>query len=291
MNENLEYFLLAALDCTKSSRRICPACGGSSSKVVDSKYMVTKLRRCESCSMLYRTPTTSDGENRVFYQKKYKMGFTSELPDDQELARLLQTKFKDTIKNYDPYIEILRALCPAKAKILDFGCSWGYGTWQIRDAGFDVSGYEISRPRCEFAQRKLGLDASFDVKEIEPDSFDVFFSSHVLEHVPSVLEALRLAKRLLKKDGLFISLTPNGSNDFKKAHYQRWQKLWGRVHPNLLDDIFFASNTKNVFLDSPPYDLIALKNSLDAGASGVTKIKPLDAGELLSVIRAADLPS
>jgi cyclopropane fatty-acyl-phospholipid synthase-like methyltransferase len=57
-------------------------------------------------------------------------------------------------------------------KIFDFGCSWGYGSYQLIKAGFDVISYEISSSRRQFAREKLGLNTIDDVKS----AFDTFAS-------------------------------------------------------------------------------------------------------------------
>lgn len=67
----------------------------------------------------------------------------------------------------------------------------------------------------------------------------MFFSSHVLEHAPSVREALDFGLGLLKPGGLLVAITPNGSRDFQAKAADEWNKLWGLVHPNFLDSTFY----------------------------------------------------
>jgi 2-polyprenyl-3-methyl-5-hydroxy-6-metoxy-1,4-benzoquinol methylase len=92
--------------------------------------------------------------------------------------------------------------------------------------------------------------------------FDIFFSSHVLEHVPSVREAIDFGFRILKPGGIFVAVTPNGSAEFRKNHPSAWHKLWGLVHPNFLDDIFYRSIFADnpIFLSSDPYPMQEIEN-------------------------------
>ena len=61
-------------------------------------------------------------------------------------SQLLSTRFAGEEKNYAGYIAVLHALGVAEgARMLDFGCSWGYGSWQLAQAGFAVEAFEISR--------------------------------------------------------------------------------------------------------------------------------------------------
>ncbi len=41
--------------------------------------------------------------------------------------------------------------------------------------------------------------------------FDVFFSSHVLEHVPDLRKVFEYAASVLRRGGIFVAFTPNGS--------------------------------------------------------------------------------
>jgi hypothetical protein len=71
--------------------------------------------------------------------------------------------------------------------------------------------------------------------------FDCFFSTHVLEHVPSPGQSFKYAMQLLKPNGLFVSFTPNGS-DANRAVEPNWSKHWGEAHPNFIDDIFLDTS-------------------------------------------------
>lgn len=79
---------------------------------------------------------------------------------------------------------------PADSRVLDFGANWGYGVWQLRQAGFSAIGYELSEPRAAYSTR-LGVEIFTDWSEIQGRApFDVVFSSHVLEHTPDPARAL-----------------------------------------------------------------------------------------------------
>lgn len=266
--------------------RSCPSCGAPESALVARKYMVTELRRCRACQLLYRTPTTDSRDTAAFYQERYSQGFTTTLPSDAELAALTGRSFAGTEKDYASYVAVLQAAgARPGATVLDFGCSWGYGSWQLTRAGYQVTSFEISRPRCTFARDKLGIDAHSDVADLK-GPFDVFFSAHVLEHVPAVSSALSLARRVLRPGGLFVAFTPNGSQSLRDKDPHGWMQLWGMVHPNFLDPIFYraAFARERRLLASSPYDLEAI-----AGWAGKSESLELDLGgdELLLVARAA----
>lgn len=240
----------------------CPSCGATYATLVAHKYWVTQLRRCEVCKLLFRTPGTSDSENAAFYQKYYKQGFTTDVPSSDELFRLMSIKFSGTEKDYSRFITILETLGIQKdARVFDFGCSWGYGSWQFLQGGYDTESYEISVPRGDFARQKLGCTVHSNPADVRP-GFDVFFSSHVLEHVPSVKKVINFATSILRPGGLFLAFTPNGSMAHRAKDPSGWQKLWGLVHPNFLDDQYYRHYFKDqpYLISSDPYSLDEITN-------------------------------
>lgn len=235
----------------------CPSCGHPDSTVIDRKFLVTTLRRCKHCKLLFRAPTTTSEENALFYQKAYTQGFTTDIPSDEQLKIYLSKAFLGTERDYSTFIDIVRKANGTNGnKVFDFGCSWGYGSWQFKQNGFEVESFEISVPRAEFAKNKLDIKVHTSLSEVS-GLFDVVFSSHVLEHVPSVQESTAFGFSILKPGGLFVAVTPNGSADYRKKSPGAWHKLWGSVHPNFLDGDFYQSFFADTpcFLASNPYPM------------------------------------
>jgi 2-polyprenyl-3-methyl-5-hydroxy-6-metoxy-1,4-benzoquinol methylase len=257
MHYKLRYFLLSARKRLLRQGRSCPACGGSHFQQVSIKYLVTTLVRCSACQLLFRAPTTTEEENEVFYHFFFNDTATTEMPTLEKLAALKQNKFIGSPKDFSARIRILDVLGLGRgATILDFGSSWGYGSWQFAEHGFSVQAYEISRPRADYARTHLDVDVVSDAADLK-GSVDVFFSCHVLEHVPSVEESIALGFSLLRPGGYFVAFTPNGSTACRAANPGSWQNAWGMKHPNYLDEVFYkkAFGSRPYYLASHPYDL------------------------------------
>jgi len=261
--QKLKYLLLCCRKYIFHNGFACPSCGARLSQIVDRKYFVTALRRCETCRLLFRTPTTTPDENKRFYQEEYVEGFTTKLPTQEELSALMVAGFKDTQKDYSIYQKILASLgCVKGASLLDFGCSWGYGSWQLKQYGYEVTGFEISKPRGNYARQYLGVDVHNYLDDLK-GPFDIFFSTHVLEHVPSVSETIAFAFKILRPGGLFIAVTPNASESYRRRDPLAWHKAWGLVHPNFLDEVYYNMALKNLprLMASTPYPLEKLEKS------------------------------
>gem|GEM_PF-458197 len=256
----ITYFLYYAWKLIRKKGLTCPSCGSSESIRICRKYLVMSLMRCTSCKLLFRIPATSPSENKKFYQRTYQQGFTTELPTRVELSKFKDNEFKNTEKNYTRYIDILHSLgLKNKARILDFGCSWGYGSWQLMQAGYDVQAFEISLPRCNYAVEHMKVNATTDINHLK-GPFDVFFSSHVLEHVPSVRQIISMAEMLIKPCGYFVAFTPNGSEKYREIRPSCWKHAWSIVHPNLLDERYYETMfaNKSFIIGSYPYDTSAI---------------------------------
>jgi SAM-dependent methyltransferase len=253
----LRYLLRSATKRALAFVSRCPNCASTDVLIVDSKFGVTKLVECAQCSLLYRTPTDSAQENACFYQSEYDEGGTTTLPTEEALECLLTGDADQVPVDHTRYLKLFDSLnVPSKSRILDFGCSWGYGTYQMQKAGMRIEGYEPSTIRARYARDKLHLSVTSDEAELRPE-FEVFFSSHVLEHVASLQETFHLARRLTKTGGIFLAVTPNGSPEFRQSNWNSFHRLWGLSHPQLLQADFArkAFAGQPLLLASAPYPL------------------------------------
>lgn len=227
-----EYLIWAAKHWLRANTS-CPSCSSTSVELIRRKYLVTSLYRCVQCRLMYRVPKNSAKEAGDFYQDKYKQGFTTDCPDDQTLTQLLNSGFKDSAKDYTGYIDILNALGLGEGNsILDFGCSWGYGSWQFSQAGYDVYSYEISKSRSQYAVERLRCRV-LEKPENVPEKVDCFFSAHVIEHLTNPRILWDQASNVLKSSGLVVLFMPNGEPDREQID-ATYHAMWGQVHPLLL---------------------------------------------------------
>jgi 2-polyprenyl-3-methyl-5-hydroxy-6-metoxy-1,4-benzoquinol methylase len=284
MNAKLNYLITCASKLTTKERFYCPSCGFENAATVARKYVVTSLRRCGRCDLLFRAPTTTSTENASFYQESYRQGFTSDTPTDEALAQLMAKNFAGSEKDYTNYLNVLSSLGGKPGdRLLDFGCSWGYGSYQMKKHGYDVVAFEISKPRCRYAREKLGVKAYDILDDLKEGDFDIFFSAHVLEHVPAIADVFAYAQKKLKKGGLFIAFTPNGSEAYRSRADGAWNQLWNMVHPNFLDDRFYRKAFPNVLLASDPYDYKKITDQWANGRSAAAF--KLDGEELMAAVK------
>jgi len=207
---------------------------------------------------MYRYPKDHAEKSREFYQNTYREGMTTDFPDQSELEGLLESNFTNTEKNFSERIDLVRRFSRGP-NLLDFGCSWGYGLYQFRKAGFNVIGFEISEQRARYGREKLGMQiisSSQELGELRPASFDVVFSNHVLEHLPTPRIAFEVFDRLLTEEGTLLIFVPNCGGVNATRYGVRWGPMIGEKHALALTAKYFAKalqhfNMTAWFLSSP----------------------------------------
>jgi 2-polyprenyl-3-methyl-5-hydroxy-6-metoxy-1,4-benzoquinol methylase len=285
------YFLRSLRFLLSGDRHRCPNCGAESAAVISRKYIVTALRRCPNCELLFRTPTDEARFAESFYNEEYEEGFTTTMPSAAELAELKVRAFQGSDRDYGHHLSVLRQIgLSTGARIFEYGCSWGYGAYQLdKRGGYAVTAYDISRSRGGYARANLGVSVLPDLRsETLAEHFgayDCFFSSHVLEHVGAVSTVIAFARTLLKPGGIFVAVTPNGSDECRRALPQ-WDSHWGEVHPNFLNAQFYlkAFAGQDLLLDGVPSNPELLRAFAVEKGQGIL-VGDLTSPELLCVTR------
>ena len=136
------------------ARFVCPNCGETQNAVVSRKFLITSLRRCGRCKLQFRAPTDDPSGNLEFYENEYSSGVTTDMPSDDTLAKLIRNNF-DGEKSWAYYNDVLMRLgLRSGARIFDFGCSWGYGSYQLSKAGYSILAFEVAPTSEEICGRK-----------------------------------------------------------------------------------------------------------------------------------------
>ena len=234
-SEKGRYFLWA-LKNLKNRDLSCPFCKGSDTRLIRRKALVTSLWECQACGLRFRIPKDRPEEAFDYYQEGYQQELTTACPSEAELAKLVEAKFLGSPVDFREYIEILTALSLGTGDtLLDFGASWGYGSWQFTQAGFAVYSLEISQPRAAYAREKLHCRVINDIEEI-PGKVKGFFSAHVIEHLADPNLLWEAASRVLEPEGIMVTFCPNGEPRREQScGAKKYHQLWNKKHPLLLN--------------------------------------------------------
>lgn len=122
-------------------------------------------------------------------------------------------------------------------RMLDLGCGDGIVLHLARQDGWQVHGVELFPEQVVLVRETLGLDV--EVSDIAgfrgaPGSWDVVLLTHVLEHLPDPVGALRKIRELLAPDGIGVLEFPNiDALDGKlRRALRRWHLHRHRYRPD-----------------------------------------------------------
>jgi 2-polyprenyl-3-methyl-5-hydroxy-6-metoxy-1,4-benzoquinol methylase len=104
-----------------------------------------------------------------------------------------------------------------KGIVLDLGCAQGNLSLLLAERGFKVLSVDLKYEFLTYMMLKHDkgnvwpVAASLEVLPFKQNIFDVILFCEVIEHVAHPDRALMVLKRLLKRNGVLIVTTPNGS--------------------------------------------------------------------------------
>ena len=87
--DTLRYGMRCAKWRLNSALMRCPSCGSENATDIGRKAWVTDLVQCNGCRLLYRRPQEPEGFAERFYEKEYRSGLTTRLPQQETLATML----------------------------------------------------------------------------------------------------------------------------------------------------------------------------------------------------------
>jgi len=121
--------------------------------------------------------------------------------------------------------------------MLDVGC--GSGGWLVRhrELGWRVSGIEPN-PQAAKRCREQGLEvqaAELAEASLPEAHFDLIWLHHVIEHVPTPVEALRRIRGALAPGGVAVVVTPNVRSLGFRLYGSCWYAIDAPRHLRLFD--------------------------------------------------------
>jgi SAM-dependent methyltransferase len=203
--------------------RICPICGRSGPSAYCEKNGFTILR-CTSCGLAFVSDEPTEEDLRKLYRESY-------LP-----YHLLYGDFEEKAERRYSLVE--EATSNRPGSLLDVGCSYGFFLNVARAHGWAVKGVEMGSRPAEYARTNYGLDVfegPLHQADFADASFDVVTLFHVIEHAQNPLTLFSTIRRVLKKGGSLVLLTPN----IESLHSQMLGKAWTWLSPP--DHLFYFS--------------------------------------------------
>ncbi|HDY67080.1 MAG TPA: class I SAM-dependent methyltransferase [Candidatus Scalindua sp.] len=205
------------------------------------KVKQAQIIRCKSCGLARTFPVPNP--NYANYH--------CDFPESEESPQIAK-RYYSIVSSQVRYFK-------KQGKLLDVGCSVGWGLECASQMGFESYGIEIDKQRAELAN-KPGLNVFCGQLEDaqHPDKeFDVIVANHVLEHILELNKFITESKRILKDDGVLAIGVPNYKSLIVSWKRERWSAWCVKYHiwhfePKTLRNIFrkHSLSPKKIFKDS-----------------------------------------
>lgn len=149
---------------------------------------------------------------------------------------MFSIEFLNAVRNYE--IEKILRSFPAGTTVLEIGGGTGYQAKQLADRGFAVTSIDVSN--SNYRDNQVFPVQVYDGKRFpfKEKSFDLVFSSNVLEHIADLGQLHRESRRVLKPDGCCVHVMPTAVWRFwtSIAHYVELLQRLGLLLPGLVPE-------------------------------------------------------
>jgi 2-polyprenyl-3-methyl-5-hydroxy-6-metoxy-1,4-benzoquinol methylase len=215
---------------------------------------------CPASGLRFRTPAPKDTIER-FYQSDYH----DRMAGGEDDARRAQAYRKEN----EARVRLLKRYCSG-GRALDVGCSTGLFASQLRDAGFDALGADISSYACQKAAELLGSDKVFcgpieQVLSPQKGSLDAITLMDVIEHFEDVVTPLQKMREALKPGGILFLRTPTLSSPFYMIADLSYRLSGGRYKDAVLKIYhaehfyFFTERAIRALLEDTGYEVLSIE--------------------------------
>lgn len=195
------------------------------------------LKRCNNnkCGLIWLDPMPLEEDIHKAYQSYYTHGETSIgnwRDNNYFITKVLTFMFRlflrltpihrERIESEQMYLGNIKP-----GNLLEIGCGDGTRLLKLAALGWSVEGQEVDPVSANIASRtgiRIHL-GSIEELGLPDSSYDAIVMNHVIEHVHEPVRLLNECRRLLKKDGILVSVTPNTNSWGHKIFKSNWRGL------------------------------------------------------------------
>jgi len=230
----------------------CRICNSKSSLklfVKDNLYIV----RCKACGLEYTDVSPDAGSLKKLYGETYfrsggrGTSYFDYLSEGPAMALNAKRRLAGIERFKKP---------DADSRLLDVGCATGFFL-KAASPRWNASGVELSEFASSYARDTAGLSVKTGtLKEASyPDrSFDVVTMWDVIEHLPSPLEDLAEARRIMKDEGLLVLTTGDAASFFARMCGRFWHLYNPAQHLS-----YFSNDTIGLLLNKAGFKVLRIE--------------------------------
>ncbi|MGE7110294.1 class I SAM-dependent methyltransferase [Lysinibacillus sp. NPDC047702] len=184
------------------TRELCPLCKSTKKTFQFTKYDF-ELNQCNDCEIAFfnKIPVNTNDLYSAPHAIEYAQeAYLSNV--DYRKVRFAEERVKMIEENLGKNISNLN--------ILDVGCGTGWFLEVAKEHGANCSGLELGEELARFTSERIGIPVwNCDLKNLNVDEkYDVITMFDLIEHVEDPLDLVKVAKGLLKEEGIILIFTP-----------------------------------------------------------------------------------
>lgn len=193
------------LQLSDGPRNICSGCGRKHHRII---YRNTDLSffKCSNCGLVNQLYFGSDSMDygKEYFFEDYRKQYGRTYLEDFRKIKAAGTERCSCIS------KIME-----KGRLLDIGCGYGPFLSAADEAGYEVSGIDVSKEAAAYVSDELGFSSSavsledFDAAAESDAYFDIITMWFVIEHLKDPAASLCKINSMLKRGGVFAFSTPN----------------------------------------------------------------------------------
>jgi SAM-dependent methyltransferase len=205
---------------------------------------LTRLVRCERCTLVYEHPRPSREAIDAFYGDP---GLWQSSTDAEGRARSYVSEIEAKMPAFHDLARRIDRRFPSGGRLLDVGSGPGLLELALDPARWDVTGVEMAPWIAEFGRDRLGANVrtgTFGDAGLEAGSFDVVVLKYVLDHMEEPWEELLRARDVLRAGGLLVVADLINIESFCARLFGRGFRL---IHP--MHFTYFSPRTARLHLE------------------------------------------
>jgi len=186
----------------------CPLCKSNN---INALYKLKSydVVRCSECELRFSWPLKKHNYEEEYFKKEQKPYFESNSEKEDSKNQI-----------FVHWIKEIEKVKKNKGKILDVGCATGNFLRIAKKRGWDVYGLDISKYATDFVKKNIEAEVKTgELVEVnyKKNSFDVIFSSFMIEHTDNPLETIKEMNKILKREGVLFISTINENSFLNKV--------------------------------------------------------------------------
>ncbi len=168
-------------------------------------------------------PQPAEAELLEIYTESYFLGD----PSCEGRARVSEMR-RATARRY--LAELARYRGSHSGRLLEVGCGQGDFLLEARQAGYEITGVEVSEAAARMARERVGAEGTIVCGDVAclagaGQQFDVCVLSDVIEHVRNPLAFLSVVAGLLRPGGIVVIATPSLDSWSARLLRQNWMEF------------------------------------------------------------------